>query len=73
MADRIVLEKVDKEKYQGEKHSIQREWDIKTPNGNDMNGRWVLRNQYGIIIDFDQYINDLTDRHNMDIHSAPRK
>jgi hypothetical protein len=67
------MKKVDKEKWECETHSVQREWDIKTPNGNTMNGRWVLRNQYGIVIDFDGYINDLADRWNLDLYSDARK
>ena len=70
---RVVMTKVDKEKWKSEKYSIQREWNIKTPNGNNMAGRWVIRNQYDTIIDFDQYINDIADRWNLDLYSGSRK
>jgi hypothetical protein len=36
----------------------------KTPNGNDLNGKWVLRLD-GKFIDFDKYRNDLIERHNI--------
>ena len=47
------------------KYTIKREKGL-TPNGNLINGRWVLRID-GKFEDFDQYINDLMERHNLDI------
>jgi len=44
-------------------YTIQREYG-KTPNGNDLNGRWVLRKQ-GEFIDFDKYRNDLLERYDL--------
>lgn len=44
-------------------HRMQREYGD-TPNGNRLRGRWVLRGPSGEWIDFDQYANDLMDRHN---------
>jgi hypothetical protein len=41
----------------------------KTPNGNELNNRWVLRHN-GNFIDFDQYRNDLAERHNMKTQRA---
>lgn len=35
----------------------------KTPNGNELGGRWVLREITGRFIDYDQYRNDLAERH----------
>lgn len=49
--------------------TIKREWETKTPNENKMNGRWVVRNKDGEMIDFDQYINDIAERHNLDLYS----
>jgi hypothetical protein len=37
----------------------------KTPNGNDMNDRWVLRDPAGSLIDFDQFRHDLAERANV--------
>lgn len=34
----------------------------KTPNGNELGNRWVLRNDKGEWIDFDQYRFDLAER-----------
>lgn len=42
--------------------SVGREHDTLTPNGNRMNGRWVLRGSDGAMIDFDQNRNDLSER-----------
>ena len=41
----------------------------KTPNGNELNDRWVLRDAEGRPIDFDKYRNDLADRNEIDIYS----
>lgn len=45
---------------------MQREYG-KTPNGNDIDGRWVLRGADGEMIDFDQYRNDIADRYNLNL------
>lgn len=42
--------------------TIKREYG-ETPNGNATNGQWVLRDSYGIWIDYDTYRNDLAERH----------
>jgi hypothetical protein len=34
----------------------------KTPSGNELRGRWVLRNADGAWVDFDQYRSDLAQR-----------
>jgi hypothetical protein len=47
-------------------YTLRREYG-KTPNGNDLNGSWVLRNPCGGFIDFDQYRNDLIERHKLTI------
>lgn len=44
-------------------HSIKREYGD-TPNGNRINGRWVLRGSDGMWIDFDKYRSDLMERNN---------
>lgn len=62
--------KIDDEVYRlpnGEE--LQRETASLTPNGNKMNGRWVLRNKEGDLIDFDQYRNDLAERNNFEIRT----
>ena len=47
-------------------HVMQREYG-KTPGGNPLNGRWVLRAPDGVWIDFDIYGSDLTERHGFSI------
>lgn len=42
---------------------IRREYG-KTPNGNDLNGNWVLRKN-GEFVDFDRYRLDLEERNHM--------
>lgn len=44
---------------------LQREYDGFTPNGNPMNGRWVLRGARGAIIDFGPSRNDIAERNNI--------
>jgi hypothetical protein len=46
--------------------TVQREYG-KTPNGNDLNGFWVLRNSKGEFKDFDQYRHDLADRNHIEL------
>lgn len=38
-----------------------------TPNGNNMNWRWVLRDSKKSMIDYSQYRNDLAERHCLDL------
>lgn len=44
--------------------SLRREHGL-TPNGNPMNGRWVLRSGPGGMVDFDRYRNDIAERHGL--------
>ena len=46
---------------------LEREYG-RTPNGNLVGGRWVLRNPSGQWVDFDTYRNDLAERHNIDLN-----
>ena len=49
--------------------SMKREWGL-TPNGNEMGGRWVLRDKDGKIIDFDSYRNDIAERNNISLQGC---
>lgn len=40
-----------------------------TPNGNPLNGRWVLRRN-GEFVDFDKYRNDLAEHNNLELHGT---
>ena len=44
--------------------SMKREFGV-TPHGNPMAGRWVVRDSTGTMMDFDQYANDLAERHGL--------
>lgn len=44
-------------------YTMRREHGL-TPNGNPLNGRWVLRDADGKFIDFDQYRHDLIEHNN---------
>lgn len=46
---------------------LEREYGTKTPNGNTLNGQWVLRDDQGAFLDFDQYRFDLADRQNLSV------
>jgi len=48
--------------------TVYREWG-KTPNGNDFNGNWVVR-QYGVYVDHDRYRIDLSQRRGLQFPSA---
>lgn len=50
--------------YVGPNHILAREYG-KTPNDNDMNGRWVLRTKNGELVDFDFNRNDIAERNNI--------
>lgn len=53
---------VSPDKYEGaDGYVLQREYGL-TPNGNPMNGRWVLRDGEGRMLDFDRYRSDLAER-----------
>jgi hypothetical protein len=58
-----VLTQEAPERYKSaEGHTMQREQG-ETPNGNPIGGYWVLRSPSGSWIDYDQYRNDLAERH----------
>lgn len=50
-------------------HVMRREWG-KTPNDNYMNGRWVLREKDGNVIDWDKYRSDIAERNNIKLIHA---
>jgi len=43
------------------KLTMQREYGV-TENGNDMFGRWVLRDEKGVMVDIDKYQTDIFER-----------
>lgn len=61
-----VMDRVNDAEYRAKDASLsmKREYG-ETPNGNSMSGRWVLRDKAGIMLDFDQYSNDLAERHSL--------
>lgn len=48
---------------------VKREYDL-TPNGNKMDGRWVLRDVDGVLIDFDRYRMDLEGRNKIKLNGG---
>ena len=46
--------------YFADGSTMQREYG-KTPNGNQMGGRWVLRDKHGEMITYNQYRYDIID------------
>ncbi len=50
-------------------YMMQREYGM-TPNGNQLNGRWVLRDSAGKMLDFDRYQNDLAEHYNLRLECA---
>ena len=58
------LVKIAEEQYRSDTgYTMQRE-DGLTPNGNQLNQRWVLRDPAGRFVDFDKYRSDLAERNN---------
>lgn len=60
--------RINDDRYEGEDGCVMAREYGKTPNGNNMNGRWVLREAQGAMVDFDQYSNDLAERNNLRIN-----
>jgi len=54
--------------YEGAGMTMAREEGL-TPNGNEMNNKWVLRDDTGTMIDFDQYRSDLAERNDIWLES----
>ena len=53
--------------------TLQREFDSLTPNGSKMDGRWVLRDNMDILVDWGQYRNDIAEHNNLDISSDGKR
>jgi len=54
--------------YEGAGMTMAREEGL-TPNGNELNNKWVLRDNSGTMVDFDQYRSDLAERNNIWLES----
>ena len=61
------LIEVSEGKYESENYVMQREFEGKSPNGNNFGGFWVLRKKNGEYIGYGQYRYDLAPRHGLDI------
>ena len=59
------------DKYATEDGWMMRREHGETPNGNPIAGRWVLRDQRGEWVDFDQYRSDLAERNGMAFAFSP--
>lgn len=63
----IICHYVSCDEYRSEKgHTVKREYG-KTPNGNDLQGRWVYRNTKGDMKDFSLYRHDLAFRNHLEL------
>jgi hypothetical protein len=54
-------------RYESEDGYVMQREQGKTPNGNEIGGRWVLRDPLGNMVEIDQYRNDLAERHHLDL------
>lgn len=69
---KTVMKAVGSDKYVAESgETLAREYG-KTPNGNNLNGRWVLRDPNGKLIAFDQYRNDLAEAYELKLVNNER-
>jgi hypothetical protein len=51
--------------FQSEDGKVLKREEGTTPNGNPLGGRWVLRDAGGVMVDFDQYRHDLSERYHL--------
>lgn len=63
------MHEVSDQEYQSDCGKTLRREDGLTPNGNPINGKWVLRNEDGVFVDFDQYRHDLASHHGLNLNS----
>ena len=56
---------MDNLKYEFDNGSTLQRENGKTPNGNKMGGKWVLRDNTGALVDFDTYRNDVAERNGL--------
>lgn len=63
---RRLVQKTD-DCYESEEGFVMRREEGKTPNGNPIAGRWVLRDKAGAWVDFDQYRHDLAAQNGFDL------
>jgi hypothetical protein len=63
-----AMVKMDEDSYRAKdgSFSLKREHGF-TPIGNPLNGQWVLRGANGEFLDFNQYRNDLAERHSLNL------
>ncbi len=64
----VVMRETRHQVYSCDELELKRE-EGKTPNGNPMNNRWVLRSN-GELIDFDKCRNDIAERHSLRLQDA---
>ena len=69
MSKRIMVETETDRKYFSEDFWMLRREFGRTPNGNEIGGRWVLRDEKGEWVDFDKYRHDLAERNNIELKS----
>jgi len=60
MARTVMTWSETAKQYKSEDGKVLRRENGTTPNGNPLGGRWVLRDATGVMVDFDQYRNDLS-------------
>ena len=70
---KIQMKRVSDNEFNSDSGLILKREYGKTPNGNNVGGRWVLRSSDGNWIDMDMYSNDLADRNNLDLYTSNRK
>lgn len=62
MNERNLREVVDNTRYESTDGFVMSREYGETPNGNQLNGKWVLRSPKGEFLDFDTYRHDLAER-----------
>lgn len=68
---KVMTENFENQNYTSrDGYVLQREFDTETPNGNKMNGRWVLRDTDSNIVDFDAYRNNISERNNLELRDS---
>lgn len=67
MARTVMTWSETAKQYKSEDGKVLRRENGTTPNGNPLGGRWVLRDATGVMVDFDQYRNDLSERYKLEL------
>lgn len=65
----LQMRQVGEDRYESADGWVMQREEGKTPNGNEYNGAWVLRDQDGNYVGHDKYRYDMEARHHLNLRS----